>query len=138
MRNAKTHTHTFTHTHTYMQHHATTLPKFNSSPPKSYQNPLGKACLPFAPFFRGKLAVKLRGGYSIRYIRFFQIVQTSREHPDLTWQGATPSGTAAWNLWVFKQLKAEILQNKPRVFRVFDRGCTSPKTNELIPKNGHI
>jgi hypothetical protein len=23
-------------------------------------------------------------------------------------QGASPSGTAAWNLWVFKKLKAEI------------------------------
>ncbi len=27
-------------------------------------HPIGKACLPFPPFFRGKLAVKLRRGFS--------------------------------------------------------------------------
>ena len=40
-----------------------TLPKFNSSPLKSYRDPIGKACLPLPPFFRGKLAVKLREVY---------------------------------------------------------------------------
>ncbi len=38
-----------------------TPPKFNSSPMKSYRNPIGKDRLPFPPFFRGKLAVRLRG-----------------------------------------------------------------------------
>ena len=39
-------------------------PKFNSSPLKSYRIPIGKASLVFQshPFFRGKLAVKLREG----------------------------------------------------------------------------
>ena len=36
-------------------------PKFNSSPLKSYRNPIGKANVFQPPFFRGKLAVKLRG-----------------------------------------------------------------------------
>ena len=31
--------------------------------PKSYRAPIGKDRLPFPPFFRGKLAVKLRGVY---------------------------------------------------------------------------
>ena len=39
-------------------------PKFNSSPLKSYQNPIGKDRLP-TTFFHGQ-AVKLRGGYSRR------------------------------------------------------------------------
>ena len=40
-----------------------TLPKFNSSPVKSYPKPNRKAgsSSNFPPFFRGKLAVKLRG-----------------------------------------------------------------------------
>ena len=38
-----------------------TLPKFNSSPLNSYENPIGKKVVFQAPFFRGKLAVKLRG-----------------------------------------------------------------------------
>ena len=33
----------------------TTPPKFNSSPLKSYRNPIGKDRLPFPPFFRGEL-----------------------------------------------------------------------------------
>ena len=37
-----------------------TLPKFNSSPLNSYQNPIGKACLPTI-IFQGR-AVKLQGG----------------------------------------------------------------------------
>ena len=36
-----------------------TPPKFNSSPLKTYRNPIGKACLP-TTIFQG-LAVKLRG-----------------------------------------------------------------------------
>ena len=38
-----------------------TLPKFNSSQLKSYQNPIGKDRLPVPPFFRGKLAVNFGG-----------------------------------------------------------------------------
>ena len=35
------------------------LPKFNSSPLKSYRAPIGKDCLPFPAFFSGFFAVKL-------------------------------------------------------------------------------
>ena len=38
-----------------------TPPKFNSSPLKSYRNPIGEDRLPTIHLCRGKLAVKLRG-----------------------------------------------------------------------------
>ena len=44
----------------FLQNLCLTLPKFNSSPLKSYRNPIGKACLPTI-IFQGR-AVKLRGG----------------------------------------------------------------------------
>ena len=45
---------------------AVTLPKFNSSPLKSYRNPIGKDIVFQPPFFRGKLAVKLPGQKKFR------------------------------------------------------------------------
>ena len=44
----------------FLQNLCLTLPKFNSSPLKSYRNPIGKACLPTI-IFQGR-TVKLRGG----------------------------------------------------------------------------
>ena len=46
-----------------------TLPKFNSSPLKSYQNPIGKELVFQQPFFGGY--VKLRGGYIYIHILYF-------------------------------------------------------------------
>ena len=68
-----------------------TLPKFNSSPLKSYRAPIGKACLPTI-IFQGR-AVKLREGsgtcqnikswlmfclyFSLMHIHIYNIVQYS-------------------------------------------------------------
>ena len=49
-----------------------TLPKFNSSPLKSYQNPIGKELVFQQPFFGGY--VKLRGGYIYIYIYYILFI----------------------------------------------------------------
>jgi len=46
-------------------------------------------------------------------------------------EGATPSGTAAWNLWVFKQLKAEFLVTVCSYQRVFPR-MNEPQEKERL------
>ena len=62
---------------------AGTLPKFNSSPLKSYQNPIGKDRLPLPPLFRGELLNF--GGVTITYQQEMPMEITNRNDSKYFW-----------------------------------------------------
>ena len=62
-----------------------TLPKFNSSPLKSYCTPIGKDCLPFPPFFRGEL-LNFRACTKILPQKFYVKKLEIKTFATLTWE----------------------------------------------------
>ena len=62
-----------------------TLPKFNSSPLKSYCTPFSKDCLPFPPFFRGEL-LNFRACRKILPQKFYVKKLETKTFATLTWE----------------------------------------------------
>ena len=77
------------------------LPKFNSSPLKSYGDPIGKACLPTTIFliFQGR-AVTLQGCKCIDILSDFALVHC------LGW---LPLRDPIWSetMWIFFEMESE-------------------------------